>query len=63
MKNPNPWVIVEYAGQDDESIRADFANYRDAIRAIKNWYYPDELQNLSVKIMRRRDDGVLTTEY
>lgn len=61
--NPKPWVVVENAGQDDEEIRGDFATFEQANRAVENWYYPDELENLGVQIMRRREDGVLTTEY
>lgn len=62
-RNPNPWVLVEQAGTDDESIREDFATFRGASLAMKNYYYWDELETLNVQIMRRRDDGVLTTEY
>jgi hypothetical protein len=62
-RNPRPWVVVENAGTDDESIRGDFGKYREAMRAIENWYYADELENMNVQLMRRNDDGTLTTEY
>jgi len=62
-RNPKPWVIVEKAGTDDESIRADFGQFSEAHRACLKWYDTDELEELSVSIMKRNDDGILTTEY
>lgn len=61
--NPKPWAVVENAGMNDEDIAGDFATFAEANRAVKNWYYPDEVRNMNIQIMRRRDDGVLTTEY
>ncbi len=54
--NPNPWVIVTNPGQDDEDIWADFPGYMAAISGLKD--APEGAQ-----IMRRRDDGSLTTEF
>lgn len=54
--NPNPWVIVTNPGQDDEDIWADFCNYMAAISGLKE--APEGAQ-----IMRRLDDGTLTTEF
>ena len=61
--NPNPWVIVEQAGTDDESIRDDFPTFAKANKALADWYYADELESLGVQIMRRLNDGTLTTEF
>lgn len=61
--NPKPWVLVEQAGTDDESIREDFSTFSSASRAMKDYYYWDELETLNVQIMRRNDDGTLTTEF
>jgi hypothetical protein len=61
--NPRPWVIVEQAGTDDESIRADFGQFSTAHRACLAWYSEDELETLGVSIMKRNNDGTLTTEY
>lgn len=62
-RNPKPWVLIEQAGTDDESIRKDFATFRDASRAMKDYYYWNEIETLNVQIMRRNNDGTLTTEY
>lgn len=62
-QNPCPWVLVEQAGTDDESIREDFATFKAARLTLKNYYYCDEIEALNVQIMRRNDDGTLTTEY
>lgn len=60
--NPLPWVIVEQAGTDDESIYSDHATYRAAIQhAIE--FLGAEFYEDGFDIMRRRDDGVLTTEF
>jgi predicted RNA polymerase sigma factor len=54
--NPNPWVIVTNAGTDDESIFSDHATYKEARQNAnecgEEW-----------DIMRRLDDGSLTTEF
>lgn len=62
-KNPNPWVIVENAGQDNENEVADFKNFLMAHRFCLRNYYDDELESLNVQIMKRQDDGTLTTEF
>ena len=53
------WVVVEYAGQDDEYILAEFDRMQDAARYCEKQrpFY----NNLDV--MRRTPDGHLTTEY
>lgn len=59
---PLPWVIVEKAGTDDESIYSDHATYRAAIQhAIE--FLGAEFYEDGFDIMRRRDDGALTTEF
>lgn len=63
IDNPNPWVVVERAGTDDESIRADFPVFSAAVVVVKSWYYEGEIDELGVQILKRGDDGVLTSEY
>jgi len=58
--NPKPWVIVENPGTDDENIVIDFATYREACRWIDRNYTDDDCP---ADILRRLDDGTLTTEY
>lgn len=58
--NPKPWVIVENLGTEFADIVIDFATFREAARWIERNYTDD---NCPADIMRRRDDGVLTTEY
>jgi len=58
--NPNPWVVVEFAGTDREQIVIDFPTAREAFRYIERNYCEDECD---VDVMKRRNDGVLTTEY
>ena len=61
-QNPNPWVIVEKAGTDDESIYSDHATYRAAIlNAIE--FLGRDFYEEGFDIMRRNDDGTLTTEF
>ena len=54
--NPNPWVIVTHAGEDEESIWADYPKYSEAVANLKE---PGE----PAQIMKRLDSGVLTTEF
>lgn len=54
--NPKPWVIVNKAGTDEESIWSDHATYSEALR---NTMTCPELWD----IMVRREDGTLTTEF
>lgn len=58
--NPMPWVIVENAGTDNENLVIDFATFREACNYIDRNYTDDDCP---ADIMRRRDDGVLTTEF
>lgn len=58
--NPVPWVVVEKPGQDDENIVADFATLREAYRFIDRNYTEDECD---ADVMRRLDDGTLTTDF
>lgn len=55
MFNPTPWVLVNNAGQDDEDIVADFPTFAEAVTAKKEAGEGD--------IMKRLDDGTLTTEF
>ena len=54
--NPNPWVIVTKPGQDDEDIWADFPTYKEAVAALGQ---PGE----EASVMKRLDDGALTSEF
>jgi len=54
--NPYPWVIVTNPGTDDEGIFSDHATYAEARKNAKEC---DEEWD----IMRRLDDGTLTTEF
>lgn len=60
QRNPNPWVVVEFPGTDREQIVIDYPTAREAFRFIERNYTEDECD---VDVMRRRDDGVLTTEF
>ncbi len=54
--NPNPWVFVIRPGQDDEDIWADFPSHRLAVKAL-----PEVGEKADV--MKRLDNGQLTTEF
>lgn len=54
------WVVVEHPGTDDENIVIDFYTAREAYRYIERNYTEDECD---VDVMKRREDGVLTTEF
>jgi len=58
--NPNPWVVVEFPGTDREQIVIDYPTAREAFRFVERNYTEDECD---VDVMKRRDDGVLTTEF
>lgn len=58
--NPKPWVVVENAGTDNENLVIDFATFREACNWIDRNYTDDDCP---ADIMRRNDDGTLTTEY
>ena len=55
-QNPFPWVIVTNAGTDEEGIFSDHATFKAArintINCDEQW-----------DIMKRLDDGTLTTEF
>lgn len=53
--NPNPWVLVANPGEDHEDIIADFPGFAEATAAQKDAGEGD--------VMRRLDDGTLTTEF
>jgi len=53
------WVIVDRAGTDEESIVNDFFTFEAAKSYVEEFSYDFE----GLVIMRRREDGVLTTEY
>lgn len=61
--NPKPWVVVEFAGMENEAIGADFATFKEAAKNVKSWYGEDEIEEANVRIMRRLDNGQLTTEF
>lgn len=53
------WVLVKDPGTDNESIEDDFWELREAaIALVKNY---DESE--AVDIMKRLEDGTLTTEF
>lgn len=54
-RNPKPWVLVANPGEDHEDIIADFGRFADAAAAQKEAGEGD--------VMRRLDNGVLTTEF
>ena len=54
--NPNPWVVVIRPGQDDEDIWADFPSYRLAVKALAE-------VGEKADVMKRLDNGQLTTEF
>lgn len=54
--NPNPWVIVTNPGTDDEDIWADFPTHRAAVAALAD-------AEDGADVMKRLDDGTLTTEF
>lgn len=57
--NPKPWVIVENPGTDCEDVHSDYKTFREAIKALDAYFYDED----GAQIMRRNDDGTLTTEY
>lgn len=61
-KNANPWVIVEKAGTDEEDIFNDFPTYCAAMQCAKAYFGPD-FPDQGVDIVKRLDDGTLTTEF
>lgn len=58
-----PWVIVEGAGCDDEQISSEHHSFSDAAKKLHRSYNNDEIEGMPVSIMRRNEDGTLTTDY
>lgn len=57
--NPNPWVVVTNAGTDEEDIWADFQLYESAVKECRECGGRDN----GFDVMKRLDDGTLTTDY
>ena len=53
--NPHPWVVVAKPGQSDESILGEFCEEAPARDLL--------LSSPSADLMKRTDDGLLTTEF
>ena len=56
VHNPNPWVVVTNPGTDKEDIWADFPTHRAAVAALAD-------AEEGADVMKRLDDGTLTTEF
>ena len=54
--NPRPWVIVTNPGQDVEDIWSDHESYAAALAALP---HAEE----GADVMKRLDDGTLTTGF
>ncbi|MEN9481633.1 MAG: hypothetical protein RLZZ298_3028 [Pseudomonadota bacterium] len=59
------WVVVENAGMENESIGNEFTTFKEACENVEDWYgsSEDEGDGMYVRIMRRQEDGTLTSEY
>ena len=57
-RNPKPWVVVTHAGTDLEDIWNDYSTFAEASTALKEMDGDD-----GADIMKRLDDGILTTDY
>lgn len=55
----HPWVVVTEAGTDQQRIYNDYPSFFSAHIGLKELAY----QSGSADIMKRLDDGTLTTEY
>ena len=53
---PKPWVVVDHPGQDDESIIAAFSNFGQALLCAGAF-------EGKADVMKRLENGMLTTEY
>ncbi len=58
--NPFPWVIVTSPGQDNEYFWCDYATIKEARANLRE---AKDATGEKCDIMRRRDDGTLTTEF
>ncbi len=62
--NLNPWVVVSFPGTDRENIIQECATFKEAMSAKKQYWYDDNGLNYDdIDIMKRLDDGTLTTEF
>jgi len=60
----NKWVVVIYAGEDRQEVVCECRTYDDAWTAYHEQFTnDDERDELGADIMKRLDDGSLTTEY
>ena len=55
-RNPNPYVVVTNPGQDNEGIWGDYPKYKLAVAALNETDEPSD-------IMKRLDDGTLTSDF
>lgn len=55
-------VVVENAGQDNETVVIGFPSWSDAHSFITSAYSPDKRLSLGVDILWVRPDGTLTTD-
>lgn len=58
-----PWVIVEFAGRNAEEIASEHRTFSDACKKLHRSYDDDDIEGMPVSIMRRNEDGTLTTEF
>lgn len=58
-----PWVIVEFAGRDAEEIASEHRTFSDACKKLHRSYDDDDIEGMPVSIMRRNENGTLTTEF
>lgn len=57
--NLKPWVVVENVGTDEQYIWAEFEMYVSAVKECRNSGGRDN----GFDVMKRLDDGTLTTEF
>jgi len=58
------YVVVEHAGQDDETVvPREFKSLGEADKYVRRKYSPEQRILLSVDIMLKCPDGTLTTEF
>jgi hypothetical protein len=53
---PKPWVVVDHPGEDDEAIIAAFSNFGQALLCAGAF-------EGKADVMKRLENGMLTTEY
>lgn len=58
--NPVPWVIVTSPGKDNEYFWNDYPTLKEAKKNLKE---AKESTGEKCDIMKRLDDGTLTTKY